>query len=187
MTKRLYIIAGPNGSGKTTLAKELVKEDNIVFLNVDEIAKRKKDSVGIKSGRLLLEEMDAMFACGESMVLESTVSGHFHNRVIERARKAKYEIVLVYIFLDSVEQNLERIKQRVALGGHNVPEEDVRRRYVRSRANFVDISKRVSYWELYYNGENKFYPVARGQNEIVEIVEERVYDKFVKGLKHDKA
>jgi len=52
MTKKLYIIAGPNGSGKTTLAKELVKEDKIAFLNADEIAKKRSDKFGIKSGRI---------------------------------------------------------------------------------------------------------------------------------------
>ena len=58
MIKKLYIIAGPNGSGKTTLAKELVKEDKIAFLNADEIAKKRSDKFGIKSGRILLTKLD---------------------------------------------------------------------------------------------------------------------------------
>ena len=131
MIKKLYIIAGPNGSGKTTLAKELVKEDKIAFLNADEIAKKRSDKFGIKSGRILLTKLDE-----QTVVLESTISGVYHFGVMERAKRLKYEIIFIYIFLDSVEQNLLRIKQRVAVGGHDVPETDVRRRYERSMSNF---------------------------------------------------
>lgn len=187
MTKKLYIIAGPNGAGKTTLAKELVKEENISFLNADEIAKKCKDTTGIKAGRMLLERLDGLFREGQSIVWESTVSGNLHTRIITRARKFKYEIIFVYIFLDSVEQNLARIRQRVALGGHDVPSVDVRRRYMRSLANFKDITKRVSYWELYYNGEKTYELIARGRGPMVDILNEQVYDTFTKRIKNDKA
>lgn len=187
MTKKLYIIAGPNGAGKTTLAKELVKEENVSFLNADEIAKKCKDATGIKAGRMLLDKLDGLFRAGQSTVWETTVSGNLHTRIIAQARKFKYEIVFVYIFLDSVEQNLARIKQRVALGGHDVPSADVQRRYIRSLANFKDITKQVSYWELYYNGGESFELIARGTGQTVDILNERGYDNFIKRIKHDKA
>lgn len=95
MVKSLYIIAGPNGSGKTTLAKELVKEDNIAFLNADEIAKKKGDAIGIAAGRLLLDKLDSLLEEGKSIIWESTVSGNFHTKIIERAKKSKYEIVFI--------------------------------------------------------------------------------------------
>lgn len=58
MKKTLYIIAGPNGAGKTTLAHELVRDEAIMFLNADEIAAQHNDTVGLLSGRILLEKMD---------------------------------------------------------------------------------------------------------------------------------
>lgn len=183
MTKKLYIIAGPNGSGKTTLAKELVHEEKVNFLNADEIAMRRGDMVGLLAGRILLKKLDECFQNGESVVLESTVSGNYHNRVIARAKKEKYQVVFVYVFLMSVEQNLARIKQRVALGGHNVPTDDVKRRYKRSIKNFFDIIPQVHYWELYYNGEDSFEIIARGSGEKLEIIDDSVYNKFKKEVK----
>jgi len=186
MSKKLYLIAGPNGSGKTTLANELVKEEKISFLNADDIAKKRSDKLGLKSGRILLHKFDELLLSGESIVLESTISGSYHNRIIARAKKEKYEIIFVYVFLDSVEQNLARIKQRVALGGHDVPECDVRRRYLRSMSNFWKTAEKASQWELYYNGENSYEIIARGKSDIVEIIDDVVYNKFNKEAKHDK-
>ena len=183
MIKKLYIIAGPNGSGKTTLAKELVKEDKIAFLNADEIAKKRSDKFGIKSGRILLTKLDELLATGQTVVLESTISGVYHFGVMERAKRLKYEIIFIYIFLDSVEQNLPRIKQRVAVGGHDVPETDVRRRYERSMSNFWPTALRASHWELYYNGENNFEPIAQGRGEFIDIMDESTYNKFNKETK----
>jgi predicted ABC-type ATPase len=183
MMKRLYIIAGPNGSGKTTLAKELIKEEAITFLNADEIAEKLGDSIGVTSGKLLLNELEKCFEYKKSIVLESTIAGNYHNRIIKRAKKDKYEIILVYVFLSSVEQNLARIQQRVKLGGHDVPESDVRRRYKRSLHNFPTVCKGVNQWELYYNGENSYELVARGTRDVLEIMDDALYNKFKKEAK----
>ncbi len=183
MSRKLYIIAGPNGSGKTTLAKELIKEENIAFLNADEIAQRLHDNIGLAAGRALLDKLEMCLKCKESVVLESTISGNYHERVIQHAKEAKYEIVFIYIFLSSLEQNLARIKQRVMLGGHNVPETDVRRRYKRSLHNFGRVQKSVHQWELYYNGENSYELVARGCGDLVEIIDDALYNQFKKEAK----
>lgn len=79
-----------------------------------------------------------------------------------------------------------RIEQRVALGGHTVPECDVRRRYNRSLNNFKDIIPNVSHWELYYNGGNNYILIARGKGDFIDIINEQVYHNFVKRLKNDK-
>lgn len=165
------------------MAKELVKEDKIAFLNADEIAKKRSDKFGIKSGRILLTKLDELLATGQTVVLESTISGVYHFGVMERAKRLKYEIIFIYIFLDSVEQNLLRIKQRVAVGGHDVPETDVRRRYERSMSNFWPTTLRASHWELYYNGENNFEPIAQGRGEFIDIMDESTYNKFNKETK----
>jgi len=183
MNRKLYLIAGPNGSGKTTLAKELVKEENVVFLNADEIAERLNDSIGLSAGRTLLDKLETCFKCKESIVLESTISGNYHDRVIQRAKKERYEVIFMYVFLDSVEQNLARIQQRVKLGGHNVPDTDVKRRYKRSLHNFGCMQKSANQWELYYNGENSYELVARGCGDVLEIMDDALYNKFKKEAK----
>ena len=184
MSKIMYIIAGPNGSGKTTLAKEIVREEDITFLNADEIAKNLNDKIGIRSGKILLSQMDELFRDGGSFVLESTISGLYHLRAIERAKQEHYDIVFIYVFLESAKQNIARIKMRVKLGGHNVPTVDVKRRYNRSLNNFWKTIPNVKYWELYYNGGERFELVARSDSKRLEIVNEQAYNKF-KGIKND--
>lgn len=176
----MYIIAGPNGSGKTTLAKELVTDDDILFLNADEIAAALNDKCGIQSGKILLEQIDDAFSCGKSFVLESTISGKYHLDAIKRAQQEGYKIVLIYVFLESVEQNLKRIQMRVKLGGHNVPKEDVIRRYNRSLNNFWKLTDVVQNWELYYNGGARFVLVARKDSKKLEIVNNELYNKIEK-------
>lgn len=183
MKSKLYIIAGPNGAGKTTLAHELVKNEVVTFLNADEIAARHKDAIGLKSGRILLKKFDELIKKNVSIVLESTISGNYHNRIVERAHRVKYEIVFIYIFLDSVKQNIARIKQRVAMGGHNVPAADVQRRYSRSMKNVQNMISQVNQWELYYNGENNYELVARGTKDTLEIIDDVLYNKFKKEAK----
>jgi len=182
MTKIMYIIAGPNGSGKTTLAKELVTGDDILFLNADEIAAALNDKIGIQSGRVVLEQMNSAFLSGRSFVLESTISGKYHMEAIKRAQQENYKVVLIYVFLESVKQNLRRIQMRVKLGGHNVPKLDVIRRYKRSLSNFWTLTDIVHNWELYYNGGDKFVLVARKDSKKLEITNEELYNK-VKKLK----
>lgn len=177
MTKTMYIIAGSNGSGKTTLAKELVTDENVIFLNADEIAAVLNDKIGIQSGKIILNQLNDILQSGQSFVLESTISGKYHARAIERAKTQKYEIILIYVFLESVEQNLARIKMRTKLGGHNVPRNDVVRRYNRSLQNFWELTHVIQNWELYYNGGTKFQLVARHDSKKLEIVNSELYNK----------
>jgi predicted ABC-type ATPase len=184
MKKRLYLVAGANGSGKTTMAHELLSEEKgLVFLNADETAAKIGDSMGLASGKIILTEINKMLASGKSFVLESTISGSYHLRVLREARNRGYEIVLFYVFLESVDLNIARIKNRVSLGGHDVPETDVIRRFYRSLKNFVDVIKIVDSWELYYNSNDDFELIAVGCSDSNYIFNDDVYKRFQGGLK----
>ncbi len=183
MKKTMYIIAGPNGSGKTTLAKELITDENAIFLNADEIAAAINDKVGIQSGKIIINQLNDILKSGQSFVLESTISGKYHMQAIKQAKQLKYDIVLVYVFLESVEQNLARIKMRTQLGGHNVPKQDVIRRYTRSIENFWELTHIIPNWKLYYNGGTKFQLVAQHDSKKLEILDSQIYNKMYPGKK----
>jgi predicted ABC-type ATPase len=183
MKKKLYLIAGANGSGKTTLAHELLREEKgLVFLNADETAAKIGDHAGVASGKIILAEIDRMLSAGKSFAMESTISGNYHLRVLREAKNLGYEIILLYVFLDSIDLNIERIKNRVRLGGHNVPDADVVRRFNRSVKNFWDIIDIVDFWELYYNGGDDYEKIAKGDGAIY-IINDCLYKKFQGGLK----
>lgn len=177
--KVFYLIGGPNGSGKTTLARELIGDNpKISFLNADDI-QRENNVNAARAGMMLLGKMEEIFSMRASFALETTLSGKLHNKFIKRARADGYKIVFLYVILSSVEQNLARVRQRVALGGHDVPESTIRRRYNKSILNFEPVANMSDQWELYYNGDKKYELLARGVHDKIDIVNNPKYASFV--------
>ncbi|MDR2554381.1 MAG: zeta toxin family protein [Fibromonadaceae bacterium] len=179
----LYIISGPNGSGKTTLAKELLENENLEFLNADEIAKsinpNDVSKVYMQAGREFFRKMDEYLEQGKSFAIETTLSGKYHKRMIERFKQSGYEIKMLYIFLDSPNLCIDRINIRVSKGGHSIPDEDVIRRFFRSKNNFFDIKNSIDQWFLYFNGGEKYIEVAQGVQNNMIIFNEELYNLFL--------
>jgi len=140
----IYVIAGCNGAGKTTFAKEFLPKEVkcLRFLNADEIARGlsplKPSASALHAGRLLLAEVDGCLRRHETFALESTLSGKTYVRLSRRALGIGYQIELHYLWLSSPAQAIARVRQRVKLGGHNVPASDVRRRFRRSLTHLLD-------------------------------------------------
>lgn len=184
--KRLYILAGANGSGKSTISKVLLPSEGIVYVNPDDIARELNptDPVAarIEAGRVTLGKIDALLESGDSFAIESTLSGNAYVEMLERAKIAGYETVIAYVFVDSPDVCIARIAARVKNGGHYVPDEDVRRRYQRSKENFIHLyAPLVDHWMLYYNGGTDGILVAHGNGEINVVLKER-YEAFMEGV-----
>ena len=143
--KRVIIIAGPNGAGKTTLARELLpNEANILtFINADLIAAGldplQPERAAFRAGRMMLEMIDACVQRGESFAFETTLSGRGYARMIPRWQEQGYWITLVYLRVSSPEVVISRVRQRVQEGGHDVPEDVIRRRFHASLRNLEHI------------------------------------------------
>ncbi|TAE13373.1 MAG: hypothetical protein EAZ95_11220 [Bacteroidetes bacterium] len=126
--KELIIIAGANGSGKTTFSKQILVETGFEFLNADEIEKELAVSK-LQAGKEFFNRLGVFLDNGTSFVLESTLSGNYLVKTIEKAKQQEYVIRIVYVFLENPHDCIQRIKLRVTLGGHFIPDEDVIRRY----------------------------------------------------------
>jgi predicted ABC-type ATPase len=126
----LVVIGGPNGSGKTTLARQYLIESPYTYLSADDIASELSPNQPEKAAIQAARVFSIKFAEGldrrEMLVVESTLAGLSLKRWMTLAKEKGYRITVVFVFLDSVELNLARIAERVARGGHDVPEEDVR-------------------------------------------------------------
>ena len=184
--KRLFILAGANGSGKSTVAKVLLPAEGIVYVNPDDIAKELNPETPadakIEAGKEALRRIDSLIGKGESFAIESTLSGTAYVRVINRAKALRYKVVIAYIFVDSPDVCIKRIESRVRNGGHFVPPEDVKRRYLRGKINFLTLySSLADYWLLFYNGGTDFSLVAYGNGE-PNIVSKERYDAFMEDL-----
>jgi predicted ABC-type ATPase len=135
----LTVIAGPNGSGKSTLMRKLEFEGRQNLLNPDDVAVELSPSsperAAFAAGRQVIERTREYLQAGMSFAIETTLSSKQNLATLRLAKDSGFQVRLIYIALDAPEHNLRRVKERVASGGHNVPDEDVRRRYYRSLAN----------------------------------------------------
>ena len=147
LDKKIVIIAGPNGAGKTTFAREFLPNEAHcpVFINADLIAAGLSpfapEAAAIKAGRLMLQAIDEHVSKGDSFALETTLSGLSYARAIPVWRNTGYQIKLIFLELPDVQTAIERVAARVTQGGHNIPEEVIRRRFATGKSNFLNVYK----------------------------------------------
>lgn len=142
---RVCVLAGPNGAGKTTSAAPLVRDrwGIATFVNADVIAQGlagfAADAVNVAAGRLMLDRLDALARAREDFAFETTLASRSLLPRLAQMRADGYEVLLVFVSLPAVELSLQRVRQRVLAGGHDVPEAAVRRRFALGLTNFHGI------------------------------------------------
>lgn len=143
--KNLYIIAGCNGAGKTTASFTILPEmlDCKEFINADEIAKGlspfQPEKVAFEAGRLMLQRIGQLLNNNETFAFETTLSTKSYKNKILGAKQSGYTITLLFFWLQDIELAKERVKMRVAEGGHNIEPGTIERRYIRGIRNLFDI------------------------------------------------
>jgi predicted ABC-type ATPase len=155
---RCIVIAGPNGAGKTTLAREFLNEEAgvIHFVNADLIASGlsplKPELASVPAGKLLLKEIDRLASLKSDFAFETTLSGIAHAARLRQLRTMGYQIIIIFIMLETPRLALDRVAARVRQGGHNVPKADVLRRFDRGLRNFESTYKPIAdSWVVYDN------------------------------------
>ncbi len=157
-SKKILIVAGPNGAGKTTFATEFLlnEADCPTFVNADLIASGvnpfQPERSAVLAGRLMLDMIEDYVSREESFAFEITLSGRGFARHIPRWREQGYWVKLYFLRLPSADMAVARVRNRVREGGHDVPEDAIRRRFDAGWRNFNLIYKGlVDEWAV-YNG-----------------------------------
>ena len=138
------IIAGPNGAGKTTFALTYLPESIrcLNFVNADLIAMGlsplSPEREWLAASRLFLREIRQYIDRRESFAFEATLAGKTYVRLIRNLLAVGWRMCLVYLWLPSVEMAIERVAERVAHGGHDIPRDVIIRRYSRSLVNLLE-------------------------------------------------
>ena len=133
---RLYIISGCNGAGKTTASYTMLPEmlNCSEFVNSDEFAKGlspfQPEKASIAAGRYMIAKTRYLLKKRLDFGIETTLATRTILKTVQMAQEAGYTVTLLYFWLNSPELAIERVKARVEAGGHNIPEETIRRRYV---------------------------------------------------------
>jgi predicted ABC-type ATPase len=155
---RCIVIAGPNGAGKTTFAREFLPKDTDIvhFVNADLIASGlsalRPEIAAVTAGRVFLAELDRLARSRTSFAFETTLSGRVYSGRLRKWKAAGYRVEIAYLKIDSTELALKRIAGRVRQGGHNVPREDVIRRFSRGWNIFSRIYRPLAdAWWVYDN------------------------------------
>ena len=171
--KTYTIVGGVNGTGKSSLTGVLKSQRNDLgqIIDVDKIT-AENGSSAILGGKIALARIQECLDKGLSFTQETTLSGRKTELTAGEARERGYSIRLFYVGLDSAEECLLRIENRVRHGGHNIREEDVRRRF----AGRWDAVAKV----LPYCDEAHFFD---NYNGFVEVAEYRNGELILKGSK----
>ena len=156
----IHVVAGPNGAGKTTFARTFLPELGCPhFLNADLIAAGlsplSPTAGAIRAARLLLAEWDVLVEDKASFGFETTLSGRAYVSRLLHACEQGYRINIYYLWLPTVAVALRRIRQRVTKGGHNVPTEDVKRRFHPSLENFFRLYLQLAEKALLFDGSTR--------------------------------
>lgn len=189
--KRLYIIGGPNGAGKTTASYSVLPKilECREFVNADEIARGlspfNPESVAIEAGRLMLTRISELLRRNESFSIETTLATRSYFRLIEQAHRQGYDVTLLFFWLRTPEQAIERVAERVSKGGHNIPSDVIRRRYQEGINNLFHIYMPiVDTWVLVNNSMTPRSIIATGgreqQTKILNEVEYKNIETYVK-------
>ena len=166
------IIAGVNGVGKSSFTGVLTRERNDLgyVVDVDKLAHVKKCSA-IESGKFAIAKIDKYLSDMVSFSQETTLSGHRTLATIKEAKVKGYRIRLFYIGLNTQEELLARIKNRVSKGGHDIGKDDVERRFEKRFDDLVKILPFCDEVSLFDN-ENGFVHVGEFRNgEMIRIGE----------------
>jgi len=181
--KKLFVIAGCNGAGKTTASYTILPEilDCKEFVNADEIARGlspfQPDKVGIEAGRLMLKRIKSLLSDNESFAFETTLSTKSYVNFIELAKQSDYQVTCLFFWLDSEELAILRVENRVKEGGHNIPEEVIRRRYRNGLKNFFSLYlPLLDNWLFVNNSGDNYEIIAEGSSgeEIINYTEQWV-------------
>lgn len=178
----LFVLAGPNGAGKTTAASAILPRRFRTnrFLNADEIAKALAIASSIEAGRIMLKRMHELRDRRETFAFETTLAGKSNVRFLVEARSAGYRIHLAYVWLSSVELAKKRVAVRIQRGGHDIPVEDIERRYCRGLKNFFGpYQPLANRWVLCDNSGRRLVVVARGRlGEAPTIYDQKRFERI---------
>jgi len=162
--KMYTIIGGVNGTGKSSLTGVLKAQRNDlgVIVDVDRITALAGVSP-LEGGRIAIRRMEDCLEKGVSFTQESTLSGIRTAQTAERAKQAGYSIRLFYVALDTAEESLARIANRVRRGGHAIGTDDVLRRFA---GRWEAVAKVLPFCDEahFFDNDNGFAEVAEYKN-----------------------
>jgi predicted ABC-type ATPase len=174
-------LAGANGAGKSTSGPVLLRDTLGIteFVNADVIAQGLSafdpERAAIAAGRVMLARLRELADRRVDFGFETTLAGRAYAGWIKELRRRGYSFHLIYLWLRNVDLAIKRVGRRVDLGGHDVPEETIRRRYRVGLVNFFGVYRPLAKtWRFYDNSfEGEPVLIAEGTGSRVRSIRDR--------------
>lgn len=182
----MIVISGANGAGKSTLAPHLLRDTLGIYeyVNADTIALGLSafapEHAALEAGRIMLRRLNYLVAQRKDFAFETTLASRFYARWLKGLQADGYKINLIFLWLQSVDLAIERVRERVRLGGHSVPEETIKRRYIKGLRNFFELYQSfANSWRVYEVSLSTPIVVAFGSKESgATVIEEDIWKKI---------
>jgi predicted ABC-type ATPase len=156
---QIYVLAGVNGAGKSSVVGATIRDQGGEYYNPDEAARAlmaanpglsqtEANAAAWLQGRTLLQRaIDE----GLDFTFETTLGGNTMPALLTEAARRGIEVRLFFVGLDGAEAHIERVRQRVRGGGHDIPEAAIRRRFRHSRINLIRLLPALTELRMYDN------------------------------------
>jgi predicted ABC-type ATPase len=156
---QIRVLAGVNGAGKSSIVGATIRDKGGAYYNPDEAAREimaanpglgqtEANAAAWEQGRKLLERAIDQ---GLDFTFETTLGGSTMPALLAEATKSGVEVHVFYVGLGSADAHIERVRQRVRAGGHDIPETDIRRRCRHSLINLVKLLPVLTDLRVYDN------------------------------------
>jgi predicted ABC-type ATPase len=183
---QLFIIAGCNGAGKTTASFTLLPEVLGIhqYVNADEIARGlspfRPESVAVEAGRIMLSRIKELMNSKTDFAFETTLAAKSYVSLITEAKSMGYEIHLIFFWLESAEEAILRVAKRVKEGGHSIPEDVIKRRYLGGIKNLIRLYKpRANKWIAFNNTSDTPTVIAYSKDDMEFIENPYLWSKIL--------
>lgn len=189
----MIVLTGPNGAGKSTTAPVLLRDVLGIteLVNADLIARGlsafEPERVALAAGRIMLARLRELARRRSSFAFETTLAGRSLIPWLAKLRRRGYRIHVVFLWLPSEDLAVLRVAERVRMGGHDVPEETIRRRYHAGLRNFFALHQRMAVtWGMYDNSRATGPRlIARGEGDRGTLVaDSRTWATIKRGIQH---
>jgi len=184
----VVVIAGPNGSGKSTAAPALLCDYLGIaeFVNADVIAQGLSgfgsENVALQAGRIMLDRLKELATEEADFAFETTLASRTFATWLKDLQQSGYRTHLLFLWLPSAQMAVARVRSRVQRGGHDVPEDVVRRRYESGLRNFFSLYRpHVDAWRMYDNSSREGYTLiaTESKDDPLFIEQETIWNALV--------
>jgi predicted ABC-type ATPase len=182
----LYIIAGCNGAGKTTASYTVLPEilHCKEFVNADEIARGlspfQPENVAIQAGKIMLKRIEELITQKKDFAIETTLTTVSYKKTITQAKEKGYKITLIFFWLNDVNLAIKRVEARVIDGGHDIPQETIKRRYKKGLKNLFYIFLVLSDKWIIIDNSNTYTWIAENTRGNMVIHNEQLWNSIKK-------